>query len=218
MAPYDNIRVVAAKTQYPEGAEKMLIKRVMGRHVPSGKLPADVGCVVSNASTAKAVSDAIQKGMPFIERAVSVTGEFIRNPGNYMIKMGTSVQAIIDHCGGITGDDVVLKMGGPMMGAPLHDTNVPIVKGSNGVIAIPADHTEEKECIKCGRCVDVCPMELQPLEIYKYGQLGDTDALLKLNVMDCFSCRCCEYICSSKIPLVSKINEAKGLVMPLLKK
>lgn len=218
VASYDNIRVVAAKTQYPEGAEKMLIKRVMGRHVPSGKLPADVGCVVSNASTAKAVSDAIQKGMPFIERAVSVTGEFIRNPGNYMIKMGTSVQAIIDHCGGITGDDVVLKMGGPMMGAPLHDTNVPIVKGSNGVIAIPADHTEEKECIKCGRCVDVCPMELQPLEIYKYGQLGDTDALLKLNVMDCFSCRCCEYICSSKIPLVSKINEAKGLVMPLLKK
>ena len=218
VAPYDNIRVCAAKTQYPEGAEKMLIKKVMGRHVPSGKLPADVGCVVSNASTAKAVSDAIQKGMPFIERAVSVTGEFIRTPGNYMNKMGTSVQVIIDHCGGITGDDVVLKMGGPMMGAPIKDTNVPIIKGSNGIIAIAADHTEEKECIKCGRCVDVCPMELQPLEIYKYGQLGDTDALLKLNVMDCFSCKSRDYICSSKIPLVSKINAAKGLVMPLLKK
>ena len=218
VAPYENIRVVAAKTQYPEGAEKMLIKKVMGRQVPSGKLPADVGCVVSNTSTAKAISDAIQKGMPLVERAVSVTGDFIRNPGNYMVKLGTNVQELIDHCGGITGDDVVLKMGGPMMGAPLKDTNVPIIKGSNGVIAIAADHTEEKECIKCGRCVDVCPMELQPLEIYKYGQLGDAEKLLTLNVMDCFSCKCCEYICSSKIPLVSKINAAKGLVMPLLKK
>ena len=218
VAPYDNIRVCAAKTQYPEGAEKMLIKKVMGRAVPSGKLPADVGCVVSNTSTAKAISDAIQKGMPLVERVVSVTGEFIRNPGNYMVKLGTNVQEIIDHCGGITGDDVVLKMGGPMMGAPIKDTNVPIIKGSNGIIAIAADHTEEKECIKCGRCVDVCPMELAPLEIYKLGQLGDAEGLLKLNVMDCFSCKCCEYICSSKIPLVSKINAAKGLVAPLLKK
>ena len=218
VAPYDNIRVCAAKTQYPEGAEKMLIKKVMGRQVPSGKLPADVGCVVSNTSTAKAISDAIQKGMPLVERVVSVTGEFIRNPGNYIVKLGTNVQEIIDHCGGITGDDVVLKMGGPMMGAPIKDTNVPIIKGSNGIIAIAADHTEEKECIKCGRCMDVCPMELAPLDIYKYAQLGDAETLLKLNVMDCFSCKCCEYICSSKIPLVSKINAAKGLVMPLLKK
>ena len=118
----------------------------------------------------------------------------------------------------MTGEDIVLKMGGPMMGAPINDTNVPIIKGSNGIIAIAADHTEEKECIKCGRCVDVCPMELKTLEFYKYGQLGDAEKLLSLNIMDCFSCKCCEYICSSKIPLVSKINAAKGLVMPLLKK
>ena len=218
VAPYDNIRICAAKTQYPEGAEKMLIKKVMGRQVPSGKLPADVGCVVSNTSTAKAISDAIQKGMPLIERVVSVTGDYIKNPGNFMVKLGTNVQEIIDHCGGVTIDDATLKMGGPMMGAPITDTNVPIIKGSNGIIAIATDHTEQKECIKCGRCVDVCPMELAPLEIYKYGQLGDAEALLKLNVMDCFSCKCCEYICSSKIPLVSKINAAKGLVAPLLKK
>ena len=205
-------------TRYPQGAEKQLVQAVSGRQVPSGKLPADVGCVVSNTSTAKAISDAIQKGMPLVERVVSVTGEFIRNPGNYIVKLGTNVQEIIDHCGGITGDDVVLKMGGPMMGAPIKDTNVPIIKGSNGIIAIAADHTEEKECIKCGRCMDVCPMELAPLDIYKYAQLGDAETLLKLNVMDCFSCKCCEYICSSKIPLVSKINAAKGLVMPLLKK
>ena len=218
VAPYDNIRVCAAKTQYPEGAEKMLIKKVMGRAVPSGKLPADVGCVVSNASTAKAISDAIQKGMPLVERAVSVTGELMAHPGNFMVKLGTNVQEIIDYCGGVTGEDATLKMGGPMMGAPIKDTNVPIIKGSNGIIAIATDHTEEKECIKCGRCVDVCPMELAPLDIVKYAALGDAEKVLSLGVMDCFSCKCCEYICSSKIPLVSKMAAAKGLVMPLLKK
>ena len=218
VAPYDNIRVCAAKTQYPEGAEKMLIKKAMGRQVPSGKLPADVGCVVSNTSTAKAISDAIQKGMPLVERVVSVTGEYIAKPGNFMVKLGTNVQDIIDYCGGVTGEDVTLKMGGPMMGAPIKDTNVPIIKGSNGIIAIATDHTEEKECIKCGRCVDVCPMELAPLDIVKYAALGNAEKVLSLNVMDCFSCKCCEYICSSKIPLVSKIAAAKGLVMPLLKK
>ena len=218
VAPYDNIRICAAKTQYPEGAEKMLIKKVMGRQVPSGKLPADVGCVVSNTSTAKAISDAIQKGMPLIERVVSVTGEFIKNPGNFLVKLGTSVQEIIDHCGGVTIDDVTLKMGGPMMGAPITDTNVPIIKGSNGIIAIAADHTEPQECIKCGRCVDVCPMELKPLKFYKYAALGDAEKLLAENIMDCFSCKCCEYICSSKIPLVSTIAYGKSLVAPLLKK
>ncbi len=217
-APYENIRICAARTQYPEGAEKMLIKKVMGRSVPSGKLPADVGCVVSNTSTAKAVSDAIRKGMPLVERVVTVTGEFIKNPGNFMVKIGTDVQSLIDYCGGIVGEEVTMKMGGPMMGAPLNDTHVPIIKGSNGVIAIATDHTEPQDCIKCGRCADVCPMELKPLNFYKYAALGDAETLLKMNVMDCFSCKCCEYICSSKIPLVSTINYAKSLVAPLLKK
>ena len=218
VAPYENIRVCPAKTQYPEGAEKMLIKKVMGRQVPSGKLPADVGCVVSNTSTAKAVADAIRKGMPLVERAVTVTGEFIRNPGNFMVKIGTDVQSLIDYCGGITGEDVTLKMGGPMMGAPISDTHVPIIKGSNGIIAIATDHTEPQECIKCGRCADVCPMELKPLKFYKYAALGDAEKLLEENIMDCFSCKCCEYICSSKIPLVSTIAYGKSLVAPLLKK
>ena len=218
VAPYDNIRVCPAKTQYPEGAEKMLIKKVMGRQVPSGKLPADVGCVVSNTSTAKAISDAIQKGMPLVERVVTVTGEHIPHPGNFMVKIGTSVQELLDYCGGVTGDDVTLKMGGPMMGAPLNDTHVPIIKGSNGVIAIDTDHSEPQDCIKCGRCMDVCPMELKPLNFYKYAVLGDAEKLLAENIMDCFSCKCCEYICSSKLPLVSTIGYGKSLVMPLLKK
>ena len=104
------------------------------------------------------------------------------------------------------------------MGAPIQDTNVPIIKGSNGIIAIAADHTEPQECIKCGRCVDVCPMELKPLKFYKYAALGDAEKLLAENIMDCFSCKCCEYICSSKIPLVSTIAYGKSLVAPLLKK
>ncbi len=218
VAPYENITICAAKTQYPEGAEKMLIKKVTGRQVPSGKLPADVGCVVSNTSSAKAIADAIKTGMPLVERIVTVTGEYIKNPGNYMVKIGTNVQDIIDYCGGITGDDVTIKMGGAMMGVVLNDTNVPVHKGTNGIIAVPTDHTVEQPCIKCGRCMDVCPMELAPLEFVKYAELGDGETLLRLNVMDCFSCKCCEYICSSKIPLVDKIAAAKTLVQPLLKK
>ena len=115
-ADIDNMEVVAAKTKYPQGAEKMLIKRVTGRKVPSGGLPADVGCVVSNISTTKAIADAIQKGMPLIERVVTVTGERLKNPGNFIVKIGTNTKDLIDYCGGVTGDDVTIKAGGPMMG------------------------------------------------------------------------------------------------------
>ncbi|MDO4490044.1 MAG: electron transport complex subunit RsxC [Lachnospiraceae bacterium] len=218
VADCENIEVVVAKTKYPQGAEKMLIKKVMKRQVPSGKLPADVGAVVSNVSTAKAISDAIQKGMPLVERVVSVTGERMKNPGNYIVKIGTNVQDIIDYCGGTTGEDVTIKMGGPMMGAVLKDTEVPVIKGSNGIIAIETDHTETVDCIKCGRCSDVCPMELNPLLFAKYADEGNAQALLENNIMDCFQCRCCEYICSSKIPLVSKIGVGKNMVMELKKK
>ena len=209
----EGIEVCMAKTKYPQGAEKMLIKRVMGRSVPSGKLPADVGAVVSNVSTAKAIADAIKDGMPLIKRVVSVTGERMKNPGNYMVKIGTNVQDIIDYCGGTCGDDITIKMGGPMMGGLLKDTEVPIIKGSNGIIAIDTDHTVEQPCIKCGRCVDVCPMELKPLNFAKYTDEGNWQALLDNHIMDCFQCKCCEYICSSKIPLVAKIGEGKKLVM-----
>ncbi len=211
-AEISDIDVVAAKTKYPQGAEKMLIKRVMGRQVPRGGLPADVGVVVSNISTVKAISDAIQKGLPLVERVVTVTGEHMKKPGNYIVKIGTSVKELIDYCGGITGDDVTVKMGGPMMGFALPDLNVPILKGSNGIIAIDTDHTETVECIKCGRCADVCPMELSPLYFAKYADEENWQGMKDKNVMDCIECRCCEYICSSKIPLVSKIKAGKGAV------
>lgn len=211
-ADCDNLQVVVAKTKYPQGAEKMLIKRVMGRQVPRGGLPADVGVVVSNISTVKAVSDAIQKGMPLIERVASVTGGKIKNPGNYIVKIGTNVKDLIDYCGGVTDDDVMIKMGGPMMGFALSDLNVPMMKGSNGIIAIDTDQTQEVACIKCGRCMDVCPMELSPLYFAKLADEQDWVGMRDRNVMDCVECRCCDYICSSKIPIVSKIKAGKNAI------
>jgi electron transport complex protein RnfC len=211
-AACDDIDVVVAKTKYPPGADKMLIKRVMKRQVPSGGLPADVGCVVSNISTTKAIADAIRTGMPLVERVVTVTGERIKNPGNYIVKIGTSTKALIDYCGGLTGEDVTIKAGGPMMGFVLSDTDVPIMKGSNGIIAVDTDYSVEQPCIKCGRCADVCPMELSPLYFAKYADEQKWLEMKEKNVMDCVECRCCEYICSSKIPLVTKIKAGKTAI------
>ena len=208
----EGIEVCVAKTKYPQGGEKMLIKRVLGRMVPSGKLPADVGACVCNVSTVKAISDAIQTGMPLIQRAATVTGKYIPNPGNFLVKIGTNVQDLVEYCGGIQGDDVTVKAGGPMMGFPQTTLNVPMMKGSNGIIAIDTDHSTPVECIKCGRCVDVCPMSLKPL--YFAHLLGDENpaALKEYNIMDCMECRCCEFICSSKIPLVTLIKLGKNMV------
>ncbi|MBR2754477.1 MAG: electron transport complex subunit RsxC [Lachnospiraceae bacterium] len=211
-ADMDDIEVRTVRTKYPQGAEKMLIKNVMKRMVPSGGLPADVGAVVANVSTAVAISDAIQKGMPLIERAVSVTGDYIKNPGNFMVKIGTNVQDIIDYCGGITREGATVKMGGLMMGAVLENTNVPVIKGTNGIIAVNTAYTEANECIKCGRCMDVCPMELAPLKFYKYMKENNAKALLDNNIRDCFECGCCQYICSSKIPLVMWIKSGKQAI------
>ena len=128
------------------------------------------------------------------------------------------MQALIDYCGGFTDDDVLVKMGGPMMGFALSDLNVPVLKSTNGVIGINTDVTEPVDCIKCGRCQDVCPMELKPLYFQKYCDEKNWQGMLDMNVRDCVECRSCEYICSSKIPLVQKIKKGKAEVMALLKK
>ena len=206
------IEVCVARTKYPQGGEKMLIKRVLGRSVPSGKLPADVGACVSNVSTVKAISDAIQKGMPLIERVTTVTGKYIPNPMNFIVKIGTNAEDLVNYCGGITKSDCVIKAGGPMMGFPQEHLNFPIMKGSNGIITVDADHAEPQPCIKCGRCVDVCPMELKPLYFYKHAAEQNWQGMKDQNVMDCMECRCCEYICSSKLPLVSMIKMGKNAV------
>ena len=211
-ADIDNIEVCVAKTKYPQGAEKMLIKRVTGKMVPSGGLPADVGCVVANISTTKAIADAIQTGMPLVERVVTVTGKHIAKPGNYLVKVGTNVADLIAYCGGITDETAEIKMGGPMMGFQLFDTNVPVLKGTNGIITVDSDNAEPQACIKCGRCVDVCPMELKPLYFFKHVGAGDFAACKEQNIMDCMECRCCEYICSSKLPLTAMIKMGKSAV------
>ena len=212
VANEEGIEVCVAKTKYPQGGEKMLIKRVLGRSVPSGALPADVGAVVSNVSTAKAIADAIRTGMPLIERVTTVTGKYIPNPGNFIVKVGTNTADLVAACGGISSADALVKAGGPMMGFPQSDLNVPIMKGSNGIIAIDHDEVEPQECIKCGRCVDVCPMERKPLHFAKLAGTDDPQKLKDLNIMDCMECRCCEYICSSKLPLVSMIRLGKNAV------
>ena len=212
VAGEEGIEVCVAKTKYPQGGEKMLIKRVLGRSVPSGKLPADVGACVSNVSTVKAISDAIRKGMPLVERVTTVTGKYIPNPGNFIVKIGTDAEELVKYCGGITDPDCMIKAGGPMMGFPQEHLNFPIMKGSNGIITVDKDNAEAQTCIKCGRCVDVCPMELQPLYFYKYATEQNWQGFKDEHVMDCMECRCCEYICSSKLPLVSMIKMGKNAV------
>ena len=210
VADINGIEVLEVSTQYPQGGEKMLIKRAWGRSVPSGKLPADVGACVSNVSTIKAIADAIKTGMPLIQRVTTVTGKYIPNPGNFLVKVGTNTLDLIDYCGGITNPNALVKAGGPMMGFPQSELNVPIMKGSNGIIAIEEDDSQPNECIKCGRCVDVCPMELKPLYFVKYAGAGDWQGCKDKNIMDCMECRCCEYICSSKLPLVTMIKMGKN--------
>ncbi|MEF2838198.1 MAG: electron transport complex subunit RsxC [Oscillospiraceae bacterium] len=215
VAAEEGIEVLVAHTKYPQGGEKMLIKYALGRSVPSGKLPADVGACVSNVSTVKAIADAIKLGMPLIERVTTVTGKYIPNPGNFLVKIGTSAEDLVNYCGGITTDDCVIKAGGPMMGFPQKDVIFPIMKGSNGIITVDTDNAEPAECIKCGRCVDVCPMELKPLYFFKHVGAQDFQACKDYNIMDCMECRCCEYICSSKLPLVNMIKMGKNGVRGL---
>jgi len=185
--------------------------------VPSGGLPMDVGCVVCNVSTAKAIRDAIQTGMPLVERVVTVTGDRIAKPGNFIVKIGTSVKELLEHCG-VIGDDVTIKLGGPMMGIECKNLDVPIIRGCNGVIAIETKVSEEAPCIKCGRCVDVCPMELLPLLYPSYAEEQNWTAMNEKNVRDCIECRCCEYICSSKIPLLVSIKAGKKGIANMEKK
>ena len=210
-ANIEGIEVLEVATQYPQGGEKMLIKRALGRSVPSGKLPADVGACVSNVSTVKAIADAIKTGMPLIERVTTVTGSHIPNPGNFVVRIGTNTADLVAACGGIQGENVTVKAGGPMMGFVQEHLNVPIMKGSNGIIAIDTDETEPQECIKCGRCVDVCPMYLEPLHFARSYTM-EAQELKDRNIMDCMECRCCQYICSSRIPLVDMIKLGKNKV------
>ena len=199
-------------TRYPQGAEKQLIQAVTGRQVPSGGLPKDVGCAVFNAATAFAAYRAVYEGMPLIERVVTVTGEGVKEPRNLIVRVGTSFQEVIGTAGGL-GDDVwKVLSGGPMMGIAQSSLSVPVTKATNAVLCLSNAQNGESAhpvCIRCGKCLEVCPMGLEPLYLYRYSNAGDLDALKRLHLTDCIECGCCAYACPGKVPLVQGFRAGK---------
>lgn len=207
------VEVALVKTKYPQGAEKNLIQALLRREVPAGGLPFDVGVVVQNVGTAKAVWDAVSHGRPLYERAVTVTGNGIKEPKNLLVRVGTTFQEAIDFCGGLTEEANILVMGGPMMGLAQWTADVPVIKGTSGILAwSAAEVITEYTCIRCGRCVDHCPMRLVPTQLMKYVRYEHLAEAENWGVMDCVECGSCQYTCPANIPLVHWIRLGKTQV------
>ncbi len=216
-----NINVVPVKAKYPQGSEKQMIDAVTGRQVPSGKLPSDVGVVVLNIDTVWAIADVINKGLPLIYRIVTLSGGAVASPKNYMVRLGTPAQDIIDKAGGFSCEPSKILLGGPMMGNAIYDTSVPVIKGTGAVIALTEKEiksTEPTVCIRCAKCVDACPMHLQPLMLRAYSIKNDYKMLKKFHISDCMECGACAYICPGRQNPVQYIRNAKPKVMELIKK
>ena len=216
-----DIKINSLQTKYPQGAEKQLIYAATNREVPSGKLPADAGCAVFNADTAAAVYRLFSKGMPVVRRIVTVSGNAVVEPKNLEVRIGTPVENLLEACGGLNAPPTKLLMGGPMMGNPLYTTEVPVIKGTNAILAF--DEKEPKNplnpvCIRCGRCVDICPMRLIPTNIYKFHDKDSIADLEKFNALDCIECGACSYICPGSLPLVHGIRLAKQRIVSSKKK
>lgn len=213
-----NIQVCALEVKYPQGAEKMLIKAAVGREVPPRGLPMDVGVVVHNIGTATAIYEAARYGKPLIERVVTVTGEGIKEPKNLMVKIGTLVSDLIEECGGFKSEAAKVVSGGPMMGFALYSLDVPVTKGTSGILVLPEEevvHAEEfGPCIRCGRCIDICPMGLMPSMLSVLSEKGFYEETKEYNLFDCFECGSCTYVCPSKRPIVQLVRLAKSLVKP----
>jgi electron transport complex protein RnfC len=217
-----NITIISLRPKYPQGDEKRLINVTLGRIVPSGGLPMDVGAVVSNISTTKAIAEAIIEGKPLYERAVTITGSGIKEPKNLIVKIGTSFKDVIEQCGGFNeGAPGKIIMGGPMMGLSQYTIEVPVIKGSGGILVLTEEEAKPipmGPCIRCGRCVDVCPVNLQPLYLSNYSLRGKFDKTEKFHVLDCVECGSCSYVCPAKRPLAESIRVAKREIIAKRKK
>ena len=212
---FDDIEVRPLRTMYPRGSEKNLIKDLTGREVRPGGLPLEVRCVLMNVSTTRAVYRAVKLGEPLYQRVVSVSGTPVENPRNLLVRVGTPVESLLEECGGLKESVYKILSGGPMMGRALPDIRVPIIKAMTAITALTekeAETGEESDCIMCSECINVCPVNLQPILISEAYKRGDIDAAQKLGAMDCIECGNCSYICPSKIPLLDNIRDAKAAI------
>ena len=211
LAAIDGITIDILPAKYPQGAEKQLIYAITGREIPSGGLPAAVGCAVFNAATCKAIHDAVWLGMPLVKRIVTVSGDIVMEPKNLMVPIGTSFNDLLEAVGHSENPYKVLS-GGPMMGAAQYDLSVPTIKGVNAVTILGRKNryaVEEPACLRCGKCIDACPMKLMPVLMYKSLQTNDAEEMKALHMMDCIECGCCAYVCPASIPLVLGFKAGK---------
>ncbi|NMC57411.1 MAG: electron transport complex subunit RsxC [Eubacteriaceae bacterium] len=214
-----NVDIYCLATKYPQGSEKHIIKAISGREVPSGKLPIDVGCVVLNVATAKAIKEAVIDGKPLIERIATITGHGIKTPKRMLIRIGTPIEHVLAQCGGFTDAEKFI-LGGPMMGISHFSSDTPVIKGGSGFLLLnekEIDLSESNDCIRCGKCVSACPMRLLPLMISNASVNNDFEKAEKYNAMDCIECGACSYVCPAKRMLVSNMRVAKREITAIRK-
>lgn len=212
---FPGIEVVILPTRYPQGAEKQLVQSVTGREVLPGKLPVSVGCAVFNVSTFAAIYRAVKQGTPLTQRIVTISGEAIAEPQNFIVRIGTPFRDLIEEAGGLNEKTERVICGGPMMGFAQDDLSVPVVKATNSILCLLKDENgaaENPVCLRCGKCVGVCPMRLQPLYMYRYVNANRPEELERLHLMDCMECGCCGFTCPGKLPLVEKFRQGKKML------
>jgi electron transport complex protein RnfC len=219
-AAEEGITVQTLKVQYPQGGEKQLIKAVTRKEVPNGRLPLDVGCVVYNVGTVYAVYEAVQKNKPLIERVVTVTGKTLVKPSNFWVRIGTPIDHLLEAVGGVPENTGKIINGGPMMGKALKDFTVPVTKGTSGILLIPkekAGRREAQACIRCSKCIEVCPMGLEPYLLMALTERVLLERAKDEDVLNCIECGSCSYICPSSRPLLDYIRLGKSAVNNLMK-